>query len=341
MTFAPDSLRTDQDSDGGEGRQCPSPLFSRFNQRWINCSNVSGLSGLATSCLIGKSLSLDAFKRALGAASVVNAELFPVVVAEIKFGKITPQVFLGNVLINAIDATFQDREESFDRISVNCAAYVFAISMSDGAVRSKIVTDESVDFAFVAHQVALLIDVASHDAAKPVGRNRRYMERAHLALALNKGEYGMLLCGWQEGFAGRLAAHVGFVDLNRDASAAKAIREDATVIGHGLTDTVAEEPSGFHAAIEHPLDLPGRNALLAGAKQMNDLQPQMQRQMAVLENRADPHREGLFAGVAFVAVPDGSSCRSGGQCGPFRHSAGKQGHPATSEPRRKRKRRLH
>src|SRR6202042_3665390 len=67
---------------------------------------------------------------------------------------------------------------------------------------------------------------------------------------------------------------------------------------HNLADAVDEEPSGFHAAIEGPLDLAGADALLAAADELDRLQPQVQREMAVLEDAADPHGEGLAAGVA-------------------------------------------
>ena len=63
-----------------------------------------------------------------------------------------------------------------------------------------------------------------------------------------------------------------------------------------MADTVSKVPSGFHAALKRPLKLAGRYAFLGRAKQMDRLKPQAQRQMAVLEDRADPHREGLAAG---------------------------------------------
>jgi len=63
---------------------------------------------------------------------------------------------------------------------------------------------------------------------------------------------------------------------------------------------MAEKPRGFHATFEHSLDLPSRDSFLAGAHEMDDLQPKMQRQVRVLENRSHPHREGLFASVAFA-----------------------------------------
>jgi len=295
MIVAPDSLRTDQDSDGGEGRQCPSPL-SNGN---LSCTGLP-LGGLATSCLIREPLPFDAIERTLRAAAVVNAEFFPVVISEIELGEIPPQMFLRHVLVNAVNAAFEDREKPFDGIGVNRAAHILLLLMLDGAVRSEVMADVGIDRMLVAHEAAFALDVARHDAPQTVCRDRRDVEGAHLALALDQRKHRHFV-GWrQEGFARRLAAHVGFVNLDGDASATKPIRENAAIFGHGLADTMSGEPSGFHAAIEHALDLPGRDALLAATKQVNDLEPQVERQVAILENRPDPYREVLLTGVALV-----------------------------------------
>ena len=52
---------------------------------------------------------------------------------------------------------------------------------------------------------------------------------------------------------------------------------------HNFADAVSEKPSGFHAAIQHALNLSGADAFLAGVHQVNDLQPQVQRQVRRLK----------------------------------------------------------
>ena len=83
---------------------------------------------------------------------------------------------------------------------------------------------------------------------------------------------------------------------------------------------MAEGPRGFHAAIEHPLNLPGRDAFLGAAKQVDDLRPQMQRQVAIRRG-AHADRKRLFAGVALVQARTGrlavqaANARVSSQCG--------------------------
>ena len=63
---------------------------------------------------------------------------------------------------------------------------------------------------------------------------------------------------------------------------------------------MGKEPRSLHAALEHPLNLAGRDTLLAGAHQMDHLQPQVQGQVRRLEDSPDPNGERLPAGVALV-----------------------------------------
>lgn len=274
---------------------------SAFRRQFIGNSSCTGLplGGLATSCLIGKPLALYALERAFGAARIVYAKLFPVIISEIKLGKIPPQVFFGDVLINAVYAAFEDAEKAFNRIRVDDPTRVFFLLMLDGAVRCEVMADARINHVLVAHEIAFAFDVAGHKAAQSVCRNRGDMKRPDLAVAFDQRKYRHFI-GWRkECFARRLSAHVGFVHFDRHASAAKAIREDTAIVSHGFANAMAEEPGSFHAAPKHPLNLSGRDALLAGAEQVNDLKPQVQRQVTILEDRPDPHREGLLAGVAF------------------------------------------
>ena len=110
---------------------------------------------------------------------------------------------------------------------------------------------------------------------------------------------------------------------------------------HGLADTMPEEPRGLHAAIEHPLNLPGRNAFLAGAHEVDDLQPKVQRQMRGLENVRMRTVKGFFT-RSTCGSQDGCLAALGGQSvRSFPHRRRHiPGRPAEGAPRRKRRRRL-
>ena len=63
---------------------------------------------------------------------------------------------------------------------------------------------------------------------------------------------------------------------------------------------MGQEPRGLHRAIERALNLAGADALLAGAHEVDDLQPQVQREVAVLKDRAYADGEFLAARVALA-----------------------------------------
>jgi hypothetical protein len=103
--------------------------------------------------------------------------------------------------------------------------------------------------------------------------------------------------GSPSGFArlGRLA-EVGFVGFDGDARAT----DQLAAVLHRFTDSVSGEPGGFHAAVEHALDLAGADSFLAGAHQVDHLQPQIECQVTGLENGTHADSERLFAGIAFA-----------------------------------------
>src|SRR5271156_1089201 len=79
-----------------------------------------------------------------------------------------------------------------------------------------------------------------------------------------------------------------------------------------FSDAMTEEPSGFHRANKHTLDLTGRDALFGRTHQMDDLQPKMQGEMRGLEDGSHAHGERLAAFLAIVqAKPSGFALHLG------------------------------
>jgi hypothetical protein len=124
------------------------------------------------------------------------------------------------------------------------------------------------------------------------------METAGASATLDESHDGVLVAPASATFGlAFLATDKSLVNFDHFASTAHWLNADDP---HGLADAMPEEPSGLHAAAKHSLDLPSRNAFLAGAHQVDDLEPQVQRQVAILEKGAHADRKGLLAGVAFV-----------------------------------------
>jgi hypothetical protein len=292
MTFAPDSLCTDQASEDGDGRHCPSP-------------SIPPLGLGAISCFIRDTLAPRTLQRVISTLRVIHAKRNPVVVPEIELAQIPLQMNFGDVLVNAVDASLEDAEIALNGVGMDIATNVFAVGVVDGAMRSEVVADIGVNLGLVGHQDAIERNVARHGAAQGVGANSREVERPYSAVTLDEGNNRLLFGNRQESLGASLAAHISFVDFDGLARAAHRRGEKATLIFHGLPNAMGEEPSGFHAAFEHALNLPGADSLLAGAHEMDDLQPKMQRQMAVLKDGPHPDGEGLLAGVAFPKAKAG------------------------------------
>src|SRR5665213_226505 len=268
----------------------------------------------ATSCFIREPFALDALKDDGSALGVVNPKRLAVRVPMAKLGQVPLQVGFAHAMIDAGNAAFQDREKSLDRIGVNVAPHVFArlvldmvaLEPASGILRGVIL---------VGIDRGAARDVLRHDPREIGTVDLRDMEGANASAALNQRKDRRLTARRAFALFGYalvpvlvlfFSADIGFVNLYRMAFAAD--RRRAVAI-HGFPDTVPEEPRGFHAALEHPLNLAGGDSLLASAHQVDHLQPQVQRQMGRLENGPMTHGKGLATLVALAKAGAGGLAR--------------------------------
>jgi len=250
------------------------------------------------SCFVGQPPALSAFERQRGALHVVNAQPFPVAVSEIELAQIAVQVRFADVLVHAVHAAFEDREETFDGVGMGVTAHVLIGAVLDGVVRGEVPADGDERRFLIGHELALGRSVAAEYRVQAIGADVRHVEGTSTAVALDQRQNRPHVAGAGVNLGPSLAANIGQVGFESFTFAAHG-RADSAVRGlHDLADAVGQEPSGLHAAIEGPLDLPGADPLLAATDQLDGLEPQMQREVAVLENRADADGEGLAAGVA-------------------------------------------
>ena len=159
IIFAPDSLRTDQDSGGGEGRQCPSPLFLSGNFNW----NGGLGSRFRMSCLVRQPLTGSAFQGDLFALHIVDTEFGAGIHAEIELGQVPVKMLGVDMLVNTDDATLEDRKEPFKRIGVNVTALPFILGVVNRAMACR--AGKLEHRSTIRHQAALRVELRIEQAA--------------------------------------------------------------------------------------------------------------------------------------------------------------------------------
>lgn len=265
---------------------------------------------LRVSRFVGQALATEAFQRSLGTGHIVHAQPFPVAVAEIELRQIPMQVRFADMEVAAGDAPLQDAEVVLDGVGVSVAADVF-VRLVGYAFMVEVATHMAVLAGIVGVQLGLPVDLSHDDRPQVRGGDAGDVHGADATIALDQRARGFLAPAPAQTALGALAtmavlflaADEGFIGLYCLAFAAQ--RSQRTTL-HGLANAMGQEPSGLHAALQHPLNLPGRDALLAGAHQVDHLQPQMQGQVRGFEDGPDPDGEGFPAGVALVqALPGG------------------------------------
>ncbi len=178
--------------------------------------------------------------------------------------------------------------------------------MVDRAMPGELRTDAWIDCVSVRHQETSLADVLDNDRLQALAGDVRNMEAADLAATLDQRQDNGL---FRDAVLAVLCAtaNEGFVSLNDLVLTAKraAVITDAE-IGHSLADAMPEEPRGFHPALEGALQLADANALLAGAHQVDRLEPHAKRHVAGFHDGAHLDSERLAAGVALAETVAGA-----------------------------------
>ena len=264
---------------------------------------------LRISSLIRESLANDAPKHALGAPLVINAKRDALIIPEIELGKIAVKMALRTVLIDALHATFEDREIALDGVGVNFAASVFTAIVADHAMRGEAPANRLVVGSFVGHQPRFSGKVLTHQWPDGAGFEVVNDHAPHLAAIAVNQRQNLVLVSVAPAlllvlrFNGLVVADESLVSL--DGSAASAERGEVAT-AHRFADAMAHEPSGFQGHAQGTMQLVRADALLAGANQEDRLQPDMQLDVACLEDGADLDGERLAAGIALVGAYAGA-----------------------------------
>jgi hypothetical protein len=189
-----------------------------------------------------------------------------------------------------------------DRVRMNEAAelHILVRRVVDGVVASELLTNGSIDSAFIGHERAGLVGMFIEDFLDLLAGNVGDTERAGAAIALDKGNDGFLGCGLFVSAVLRLSADVAFVGFNDLVLSAERAVAGLGAKAHGFANAMRHEPRrAIRAEAETAIKLMRTDSLLAGAKQMRRQLSFVHRDMRTLENR--PHgRRKLFA--TFVAT---------------------------------------
>lgn len=116
----------------------------------------------------------------------------------------------------------------------------------------------------------------------------------------------MLVAGATTLLHALLGADESLVSLDDTAAASAAHRCGKAAGAHRFADAVPEEPRALEGDLQGAVKLVRGNPLLTGCNEVDRLQPDAKRNMAILEDSADFDGERLFAGVALVSANTGA-----------------------------------
>src|SRR4051794_2104748 len=117
---------------------------------------------------IREPLAFNAKQRCLSAATVIHAQCDAVVVAELELGRVTVQVLLIAVLIDALHPTLEQTKEPFNRVSMNGGIFkrhVLTFAVVDRAMASHLLAYLGIVLSLVGHQPRLASDVLANELA--------------------------------------------------------------------------------------------------------------------------------------------------------------------------------
>ena len=251
----------------------------------------------------------DTTKGTFGAIFIFDDKSRTIAVPEIILCQISVQVIFAAMLIDALHAALEDAEIAFDGVGVDFATPVFTPIVVNNAMLGKFATKQGVVGGFIGHQASFAIEILTHQW----GQGRRlevinYHAPYLPGPAVHQGKHLVLVSVATAflltlGLHGLVVTDESLIDLD---NAAVAAHKRQVVRPHGFAYTMAHEPSGLEGNAQGPVQLVRADTLLAGAKKEHRLKPDMQLDVARLEDGPDLDGERLPAGVALVGAYAGA-----------------------------------
>ena len=259
-----------------------------------------------TNRFIGEALTNDAHQGVVSAHVVIDPKGSAVAVAESELSAVTVQVGLVAMLVNALHAALEDAEIAFDGVGVNVTTNVFISGVSSEIMGSEGFGEFLVPLGFVSVDGCLFGNIRLQDRQQ--GGNPKVFDDNAFGFAgspVNQSQDFILVSATTGGFGLlELVADESFINFNNATTSAEI--NGAAVI-HCQTNTMRHEPSGLEGDAKGAVKLVAGNALLAGAHQVDSLQPEVHGDVASLKDGADLDGEGLAARIALIGADTGRS----------------------------------
>lgn len=164
--------------------------------------------------------------------------------------------------------------------------------------------------AAIGHNVRAVLDVVVEDRLEGLSRDALNMVGAHIAVPLDHRDYcllairrgGVILRALSRrdgrgkalsGLGRPPTTDVRLIDFHNPCQLSR-----QRILGRGVSQPVNHEPCRFIRHSQHPMNLVGAHAFLAGAEQVDRHQPDVQWDVAVFKDSALRDRELLPAALA-------------------------------------------
>ena len=255
------------------------------------------------SWFIAQSLANDTLQRHFCASAITESQPCAQIIPEIEFCKVAVQVLLRTVLVHALHAALENAEIALNRVAVDVATHILALTMAGEFMAGKVLVKFAVLPGFIGHHGGLLGNIGLQDGHKLGGAGVVHMEGADFTAAFHKAQDGALVAITALLRGAFLHADKGLIRLhNRTFTTHRGKRASA----HGFADALAHKPASLYRHAKHAGKLVAADAFLAAAHQEHRLQPDVQLDMAALEHSTHGHAGLLAAGVALIEARTGS-----------------------------------
>lgn len=223
-------------------------------------------------------------------------------------------MFLGAVLIDALHAALENAVVALKGVRVGIAPDILATAVCDELMAGENGAELRVLPSLIRHDGGFLGNVGAKDRHKVGGGRAVDVEGPDHAASLDKGQDRVLVRIATADRHAVLLTNESLVDFNDFACPAKG---HELAMAHSLTQPVRHEPSRFVGDAENAMDLVAAHALLAAAKKVSGLKPEMELDVAGLEHRLDRGRKLLLA-VAAATKADPTTLH---KCNPIQAAA--------------------